>query len=173
MVGGKAAPLLRSAKQVSSSLSAFCVQCSLILSASLAHSQVSLAVCSHCAVSSDTVLTSRDAAFQAIQAALDFSDQPQSAAAQAPFSKRRKLSESILQDEERARQRRRSDEPAEMEEDDELGEDDEEDRSSRRRRAIRRMILNTPAFIPYLRPEIAAAYQPAPLYHTSPASMYL
>jgi hypothetical protein len=105
------------------------------------------------------VLTSRDAAFRAIQAALDFSDQPQSAAAQAPFSKRRKM--------------RRSDEAAEMEEDDELSEDDEEDRSSRRRRAIRHMILNTPAFIPYLRPEIAAAYQPAPLYHTSPASMYL
>jgi hypothetical protein len=127
----------------------------------------------HCAVSSDTVLMSRDAAFRAIQAALDFSDQSQSAAVQAPFSKRRKLSDSILQDEERARQRRRSDEAAEMEEDDELGEDDEEDRSSRRRRAIRHMILNTPAFIPYLRPEIAAAYQPAPLYHTSPASMYL
>jgi hypothetical protein len=149
------------------------VQCSLISPASLAHAHVSFDMCSHRAVSSDTVLTSRAAAFRAIQAALDFSDQPQSAAAQAPFSKRRKLSDSILQDEERARQRRRSDEAAEMEGDDELGEDDEEDRSSRRRRAIRHMILNTPAFIPYLRPEIAAAYQPAPPYHSAPASMYL
>jgi hypothetical protein len=128
------------------------------------------AMCSHCAVFCDTALMCREAAFRVIQAVLDFSDKSQSARAQAPFNKRRKLSDSIVEDEERAAQRRRSDQSTEMEEEDDMGEENDEDRQMSRLRAVRRMILNTPAFVPYFRPEIFAAYQPPSLYHDAPPS---
>jgi len=115
---------------------------------------------------------SRYAAFCAIQAFLNSSDKTQSEDAQIPFNKRRKLIDIVR--EEQRKQKARTDEQAEMEEEDEMGEEEEEDRQLSRQRAIRRMILNTPAFIPYCRPEIVAAYRPPPLYpHDSPPSMYM
>jgi len=115
---------------------------------------------------------SRDTAFRTVQALLDHSDKPHWEAVLGRFSKTRHVMDVIDEEEaeERARQRRRPDEQAELEDEDELSEEEDEDRELRRRRAVRRMILNTPAFMPYLRPHIREVYQPPPLYPIAPPS---
>lgn len=115
----------------------------------------------------------RETAFALIQAFLNTSDKPETEDAAMPFSKRRKLSESILEEEEMQREMNISHAREEIEDEGEASEEEEEDRQSRRRRAIRQMILNTPSFVPYFRPEILAAYQPPPLYHRPPPSMFM
>jgi len=118
------------------------------------------------------LLGDRDTAFRTVQAVLDYSDKPQSEAVLGRFSKTRHVMDVIEEEEaeERARQRRRPDEQAESEDEDELSEEEDEDRELRRRRAVRRMILNTPAFMPHIRPHIREVYQPPPLYPNAPPS---
>lgn len=118
------------------------------------------------------LLVDRDTAFRTVQALLDHSDKPQSEAVLGRFSKTRHVMDVIDEEEaeERVRQRRRPDEQAELEENDELSEEEDEDRELRRRRAVRRMILNTPAFVPYFRPQIRELYEPPPIYPIAPPS---